>query len=181
MVYRWSPTFLPVPPERPRGNPLNSTEFGKKVLKERGLGYEPDPERVTVIKTNPTALFLFFRPVFTRVTVEPGEVVRPALKNKVDRTRYTPPEHADTFKPEVVEDNEAKAKAFEKRAAEATAARKREIERAKVYQEYYAKAKQIPTTYLLAVSSLTSKQKKKYDELVKEANERRKKAGKPTK
>lgn len=139
MGNHWSPTYLPVPTVRDRGNPLDSTDFGKKVLKERGLQEDPKPEAESRTKFNPVNLFLFFQPVGHKTT-----------------------------KPQ-------------KARSETRAKQQKEAEKEAVYKEYKDKAKDISITYLLAYSFLGGRFRKRYDDKVKAANDRRRAAGKPTK
>ncbi|KAL8822565.1 MAG: hypothetical protein Q9191_006697 [Dirinaria sp. TL-2023a] len=134
------PSLLTLPTNlRDRGNPLDSTDFGKKVLKERGLQEDPKPEAESRIKFNPVNLFLFFQPVGHKTT-----------------------------KPQ-------------KARSDTRAKQQKEAEKEAVYEEYKNKAKDVSITYLLAYSFLGGRFKKRYDDKVKAANDRRRAAGKPTK
>ena len=86
MGYYWSPTFLPVPTVRDQDNHLDSTEFGKKVLKERGLQEDPKPDSERTVRIKPTSRLFFFQPVL-RTTAKPPKAEADIAKEKAEAER----------------------------------------------------------------------------------------------
>lgn len=86
MGYHWSPTFLPVPRVRDQGNHLDSTEFGKKVLKERGLQEDPKPDSERTVRIKPTSRLFFFQPVLG-TTAKPPKAEADIAKEKAEAGR----------------------------------------------------------------------------------------------
>lgn len=163
MGRHWSPTFLPVSAVRDKGIPLDATSFGKKVAKDIKLERIPLPQYEERITVKPQNLFLFFQP-YSSKTRRPTKAV---LKE-------------ERAKAAAANSEAGRAEAEARAIAQATFEEK-QAEKTKIYEKIHSKASAISTSYLLAHAFMSPGKRKRYEEQVKQANERRRASGKPTK
>ena len=83
MGYHWSPIFLLVPTVRDKGSHLDSTEFGKNALKERGLQEDPKPDSERTVRIKPTSRLFFFQRVL-RTTAKPAKAEADIVKETAE-------------------------------------------------------------------------------------------------